>query len=130
MPAPEGSECVFACIGTLFLLYVALAFRMSLYRLAGSPGEDKPNSPLNRFYEVQMLTAEWVPVGAILALALLYKGTLPSFYIDCLVGSFTLSRILFAAAALRYIPIFAVRVVAMSTCYLVTIAMAAALVAV
>jgi hypothetical protein len=94
----DDGACVYACVGVLLLQYGLMALRMSMYRLAGSPGEGKPNSPLNRFSELQLLHAEWAPVGAILGLALLHQGKLPPFYRDCLIGSFALSRVAFTTA--------------------------------
>uniref|UniRef100_A0A7S1QVY1 Uncharacterized protein n=1 Tax=Neobodo designis TaxID=312471 RepID=A0A7S1QVY1_NEODS len=127
MSGHDPSGCVYACVGSLFVLYVLMALRMSFYRLAGSPGEDKPNSPLNRFYEIQMLTAEWVPIGAILSLALLYKGTLPGYYIECLVGAFTIARVAFVVVKL-YVRIHVAGVISMVTCYVATLLMALALI--
>jgi hypothetical protein len=130
--AAENADCVYACIAVLAGLYGLLALRMSMFRLAGSPGEAKPNSPLNRFSEVQLLTAEWIPVGAVLALALVQKGALPAFYRDCLFGTFTVARVTFAAAKLGFIPGlgFPLGVASMVSCYLATFGMAGALVAV
>ena len=127
MTGQDASACVFACIGSLFTMYVLMALRMSFYRLAGSPGENKPNSPLNKFYEVQMLTAEWIPVGSILGLALLYKATLPGFYIECLVGGFTIARFVFTIVKLEYVPVHFLGVVSMTSCYICTLLMALAL---
>jgi hypothetical protein len=124
----DDGACVYACIGVLMLQHGLMALRMSMYRLAGSPGEGKPNSPLNRFSEQQLLHAEWAPVGAILGLALMHKGHLPPFYRDCLVGSFTLSRVCFSATPLLGLP-HIVDIVSMTACYLSTIAMAALLIA-
>ncbi len=118
--------CVFASIGALFVLYVLMAMRMSFYRLAGSPGEGKPGSPLERFHEVQMLAAEWTPIGAGLALGLVVKGTVPSFYRSCLVGAFVASRFLFTVSKLNRLPMI-VNVVSMVTCYTAALAMALAI---
>ena len=95
------SDIYFKCIGSLTILGGALAYRMSDYRVAGSPGEDVEDSPLNRTYEAQMLTAEWNPVGTGLMLALYLKH--PQLNeITRLVGTtaaiaFTVSRFLFVA---------------------------------
>ena len=93
------SDIYFKCIGSLAILGGALAYQMSNYRVAGSPGEDVEDSPLNRTYEAQMLTAEWNPVGTGLMLALYLKH--PQLNeITRLVGTsaaitFTVARFLF-----------------------------------
>jgi hypothetical protein len=56
-----GLETYFQCVGALSMLGGALAFRMSLYRLAGSPGDGNPSSPLSKMSELQLLTSEWTP---------------------------------------------------------------------
>ena len=119
----DENTCVYACIGVLTALYGLLALRMSFYRMAGSPGEDKPNSPLNRMYELQMLTAEWVPIGCVLALGLVQKNTMSPYYRDCLFGAFTVSRLAFAGNRIVSGP-HLVGMVSMITCYTVTLLMA------
>ena len=72
------SDVYFKYIGALTLLGGFQAFRMSMFRLAGSPGEQDPTSPLSKTHEKQQLTAEWNPVGIALLLALiLRKDTTP-----------------------------------------------------
>lgn len=61
------------CVGALSLLSGGLALRMSFFRLAGSPGESDPNSPLNKWYETQCLAAEWNPLAVGLLLACFAK---------------------------------------------------------
>ena len=119
----DENICVYACIGVLTALYGLLALRMSFYRMAGSPGEDKPNSPLNRMYELQMLTAEWVPIGCVLGLALVQKNTMSPYYRDCLVGAFTVARLAFAGNSIARGP-HLVGMVSMITCYSATLLMA------
>jgi hypothetical protein len=75
MPINADMQCVYGCVGSLGVLSGILGFRMSLFRVAGSPGEADPESDLNKWYLANMLHSEWAPVGAGLALALVAKGT-------------------------------------------------------
>ena len=75
MPINADMQCVYACIGSMGVLSGILGFRMSMFRLAGSPGESDPESDLNRWYLANQLQAEWAPVGVGLGLALVAKGT-------------------------------------------------------
>ena len=93
----EFIPSTYASLGLLGGLCTALALRMSFYRLAGSPGEAKPNSPLNVLSEVQLLTAEWAPLGAFLALAAKQKGA-PALPVDILTATFVASRVTFVAS--------------------------------
>jgi hypothetical protein len=114
----------FASLGFLGAYSGALALRMSLYRLAGSPGEGNPNSPLERFSVQQLLNAEWAPVGAFLSLALVQQGSASRSSVDLLTAAFVASRVLFLAA--HYVPKALeepLDIVAMSTTYLTTFAM-------
>eukprot|EP00658_Telonema_sp_P-2_P052898 TRINITY_DN4122_c0_g1_i3.p1 TRINITY_DN4122_c0_g1~~TRINITY_DN4122_c0_g1_i3.p1 ORF type:complete len:156 (+),score=64.88 TRINITY_DN4122_c0_g1_i3:141-608(+) len=67
--APIFSLTKAQCIGVLGIQAGLQAFKMTLFRLAGSPGEQDPNSDLNRHYLAQQLTAEWNPIGMVLILA-------------------------------------------------------------
>ena len=88
----------FQCIGALGALAVALALRMSFFRLAGSPGEGKINSPLERMYEAQQLTAEWAPLGCVLILANMLKGSKElELYVNYCALIFTVCRYVFVA---------------------------------
>lgn len=94
-------RCVYASIGSMGVLSGLLAFRMSLYRVAGSPGEDKEDSDLTNMYWTQQLNAEWVPVGVGLGLALVAKGTMQKCAVARnLLALFCLSRWVFVAARL------------------------------
>lgn len=122
------SQCAYTSIAACGILYVLLALRMSFFRLAGSPGENKINSPLNRWYEVQMLTAEWTPIGIGLGLALLHKGTAPVEWVEWLLGAFCTARYIFALSRIWF-TFFPGSVVSMVTCYVSTAAMCALLIA-
>eukprot|EP00672_Neobodo_designis_P025065 CAMPEP_0174851028 /NCGR_PEP_ID=MMETSP1114-20130205/21269_1 /TAXON_ID=312471 /ORGANISM="Neobodo designis, Strain CCAP 1951/1" /LENGTH=43 /DNA_ID= /DNA_START= /DNA_END= /DNA_ORIENTATION= len=43
MPINADMHCVYGCIGSMGVLSAILGFRMSMFRVAGSPGEDDPN---------------------------------------------------------------------------------------
>lgn len=60
--------------GTLSLFGGLLALKMSFFRLAGSPGEQDPESPLNKWWLSQTLAAEWNPLCIGLFLAMHVKG--------------------------------------------------------
>ena len=95
------TDVYFKCIGALAVLGGLQAFRMSMFRLAGSPGEQDPTSPLSKTHEKQQLTAEWNPVGFALLLALiLRKDTTPLS--KGLAVAFTASR--FGFASTIYLP--------------------------
>ena len=120
---------IFGSIGTLGAMSALMAFRMSMYRLGGSPGGDKPNSPLNKFSDEQLLHAEWAPVGAFLALAMYAKGT-SAEYTAYLIAAFTASRIVFTASMfLSDSRRTLVGLPAMVTCYAATLGMSAMLIA-
>lgn len=86
----------FQALGGLGGLCGLMALRMSMFRLAGSPGESDSKSPMNRFSEIQLLNAEWAPVGGFLILAnILAKGQ-PS-RVNLLALAFVLSRLGFAS---------------------------------
>ena len=119
---------VYTSMGALGVLYTALAFRMSMYRLAGSPGEDEPNSRLNRFHELQMLTAEWTPIGIGLGLALVFKNTAPTQWIELLVAAVVLTRYVFAATRILKLS-YVFGVLSMTGCYIATFAMSGLLIA-
>ncbi|CUG05837.1 membrane-associated protein, putative [Bodo saltans] len=89
------SSVYLQCVGALSLLSGALAFRMSLFRLAGSPGEDKPNSPINNWGLTQCLAAEWNPLVIGLLLALHLRGDNSTVSVATAVA-LTASRIVFA----------------------------------
>ena len=112
-------------IGSLGVLCGLLATRMSFFRLAGSPGEGNPKSALTRWSELQLLTAEWAPVGAFLVLANLQKGT-DLKTVQVLAAAFAASRWVFALNWLS-LRSMAVSVPTMVTCYLVTFALSATL---
>ncbi len=82
-------------VGALGFLSVGMALRMSLYRLAGSPGDGEPNSPLTIFSQYQLLNAEWAPVGAFLAIANVVKGSNKE-WTNGLTFAFVAARCLFA----------------------------------
>ena len=54
-----SSTAILGCVGALAVLGNGLGLRMSFFRVAGSPGEADPNSPLQKMYLAQQLTAEW-----------------------------------------------------------------------
>ncbi len=120
----------YASLGALGLLSVSMALRMSFYRLAGSPGDGEPNSPLTIFYEYQMLNAEWAPIGGFLALANLLRDKNPEVT-QLLTFGFFLTRFFFAFNAVSGRKRSALRhmfnVANMTTCYLITFAMSASL---
>ena len=99
-----GLEVYYQCIGALSLLGGALALRMSLFRMAGSPGENDARSPLNRTSEMQLLTAEWNPVGITLMLALILRRD-TSYLATLFAALFTAGRFLFTLRL--YAPEFA-----------------------
>jgi hypothetical protein len=106
-------------LGILGALCGALALRMSMYRLAGSPGEDKPNSPLNRFSELQLLNAEWAPVGAFLTLAAIQRGV-PAASVNLLTALFVGSRLSFVASRFMGKLQFPVGATSMTVTYVAT----------
>eukprot|EP00759_Apiculatamorpha_spiralis_P055005 PhF_6_TR7197/c0_g1_i1/m.10759 len=55
MSKPAGLYCT----GALAVFSGLLCFRMSLYRLKGSPGESDPKSDLNKWHLAQTLNQEW-----------------------------------------------------------------------
>ena len=90
----EGLDTYFQCIGALTLLGGFQALQMSLFRMAGSPGERDPNSRLNKTSEMQLLTAEWNPVGICLMLALILRRD-NSTFATLFAVAFTAGRFLF-----------------------------------
>jgi hypothetical protein len=93
------SSIYLQCIGALSLLSGALALKMSMFRLAGSPGEADPESPLNRWWLSQSLAAEWNPlaIGLLLALHVRDDGSMVG-YMGALV--LTAARFVFAMRSL------------------------------
>ncbi len=117
------------CVGALGLLYGGLALRMSFYRMAGSPGEGKPDSPLTNMSELQLLTAEWVGAVAPLIIAAGLKDDGPlTPYVGTAAIVFTVSRYTFvskllAPKALKY----PIGFTSMNASYLSTFLLAASL---
>lgn len=90
------SSIYLQCVGALSLLSGGLALKMSMFRLAGSPGENDPASPLNNWWLAQSLAAEWNPVAIGLLLALhLRNDSSPVAYGFAL--ALTIARFVFAA---------------------------------
>lgn len=87
------------CAGALALVSGALGLKMSMFRLAGSPGEKDPESALNKWWLSQSLAAEWNPVVWALLFGLQFLGdfSVPS---KTLAVSLTASRIAFATRPL------------------------------
>jgi hypothetical protein len=126
----SDNQLFFGSLGALGALSGAMALRMSFYRVAGSPGEDKPNSPLNQMHERQQLHAEWAPLGAFLGLALFVKGTANKTHVAYLMALFTATRYVFAATAfLRRSKRMPVTMPAMIICYLTVFTQSALLIA-
>jgi hypothetical protein len=94
----EMSSVYLQCVGALSLMSGALALRMSMFRLAGSPGEDKPNSPLNNWWLNQTLAAEWNPLVIGLLLALHVRGDNSTASVATAI-TLTAARFLFASKA-------------------------------
>jgi hypothetical protein len=92
------SSVYLQCVGALSLMSGALALRMSMFRLAGSPGEDKPNSPLNNWWLNQTLAAEWNPLVIGLLLALHVRGDNSTASVATAI-TLTAARFLFASKA-------------------------------
>ena len=109
--------CVYSCIGSLGALSVVLGFRMSLFRINGSPGENQPDSPLNRWHLANQLHSEWAPVGVGMALALAMRGTAQhNGLARNLIALFSLSRWVFAGAVI-YCPKIQLMMPSMMTMY-------------
>lgn len=107
-------------VGALALLYGATAARMSAFRLAGSPGEDKVNSPLNRCWEANQLTAEWVGIGSALILAVGQKQLSGGELAAAELAAFVFVAARWAFCARYWLPrslSFAIGVPSMVTCY-------------
>jgi hypothetical protein len=131
-PTYQEAALAYQSIGALGLLAVSLALRMSMYRLAGSPGENVVNSPLNRAYEAQQLTAEWTPLGICLILANLLKVTPETQgFLNIAAVTFCVCRYIFTAR--YFLPtgvansIRQVSILAMTTCYFAAFALVALL---
>ena len=125
----SDKQLFFGSVAALGALSAGLAFRMTAYRLAGSPGEGKPSSAMSRVSERQLLNAEWAPLGAALGVALWVQGAAPEWTAR-LMALFTATRFIFAAALL--VPEgarFGVVLPTMVTCYGATFAMAGLLAA-
>jgi len=55
----SNSDIIYGCCGALAILAGGLGVKMSQFRVAGSPGENDPNSALNKWYLHNQLVAEW-----------------------------------------------------------------------
>lgn len=84
-------------LGVLGTLCTAMALRMSMYRLDGSPGDGVPFSPLTCFYDHQILTSEWAGIGGPLIVGLMLKSSVPREWTNALAAIFVLSRVVFAS---------------------------------
>jgi hypothetical protein len=60
----------YLCIGLHGFLMAALMLRMSLFRMARTQGEGNPKSYFEQVHKVQLLTAEWSPMLALLTYVL------------------------------------------------------------
>ena len=78
--SPNNASIFLSCVGVLVFQAVAMALRMSMYRLKmmafDGPGKKLPKQQaqeIDSFYEMQMLTAEWNPLIGVCLLALYAK---------------------------------------------------------
>ena len=58
------------CVGSLSALYLRLAFQMSIRRVRGAKGQGNPKSKFEKHHNIQLLTAEYVPIITALILYL------------------------------------------------------------
>ena len=90
------------CVGAIGALCGAMAWKMTLFRLAGSPGEGEEKSPLTKWYWAQQLTCEWASIGTPLLLALqmrnLSEDTTKGKVAKIAATVFTVTRFTFAIA--------------------------------
>ena len=84
--SPNNASVFLSCVGVLVLQAVAMALRMSMYRLkmmeverSGKKLTKKQEQEIDCFYEMQMLTAEWNPLIGVCLLALYAKFSTSSF---------------------------------------------------